>query len=82
MERSRVYELIDGERDYQKRVWPRGEARTFTVGNEVLLLEEYLTRARSTWSREVLPEQMTLAVVRKIAAIAVRCLEHHDADPR
>jgi hypothetical protein len=48
----------------------------------VLLIEEYAARARHEWSKEKRPEDITLGFVRKIAGIAVNCMEQHGAPRR
>lgn len=74
VDRSEVYASIDRERDYQDRVWPN----EFTsVGDVILALEEYVTRARSVWAGEPAPETGALGMIRKVAAIAVRGMEQH-----
>lgn len=82
MKREDVYKLIDGERAYQDKQWPTSSLPTMSIGEEVLLLEQYIFTARGTWSLEVPPEVKTLEMIRKIAAIAVRTMEHHDTAPR
>jgi hypothetical protein len=73
-----VIEAIRSERQYQEKIWPN----QLKVGEEILVMEEYLKRARKEWSGEQAPEYRTLEIIRKIAAVAFRCLEHHGAPPR
>ena len=86
MERSKVYELIDGEREYQDSKWPQdvwsNVSNPLTVGEFVLLMEHYLTQAREIWIQEKKPNQMTTDLVRKVAGIAVNCMEQHGAPSR
>ena len=85
MIREKVYELIDGERDYQQRVWDglNGEAdNPLTEGEFVLLLEAYIVKARTEWQVEEKPAEKTLDMVRKVAGIAVNCMEQHGAPAR
>jgi len=93
IERARVYEVIDGEREYQDRVWREnnpsspetaldGTARPLSIGEDILLIEEYIAKARALWSCEKRPELGALNILRKIAGIAVRCMETHGAPPR
>ncbi len=77
--RTEVYAAIDSERDYQNEL----SSFVLTIGEELLLLEEYISRARKTWTEEFTqPEVETLRAVRKIAGIATRCMEHHGAHNR
>lgn len=73
--RQDVYDAISGERDYQDKL----NDRWISPGEELLLLQEYVDRARTAWTKDfgktTNPEY--LHVVRKIAGIAVRCMEHH-----
>lgn len=81
MNRNAVYELINGERAYQDSL--RGNLIP-SVEQELLLLEEYCLRARKTYSDTFgdPTEEPTRDFIRKIAGIAVRCMEHHGAPPR
>ncbi len=85
-DRQEVYEAIDSEREYQDSLWPdHGGALTgnpLTIGEFVLLLQEYVSQARGEWTIEPKPEINTLNVMRKIAGIAVNCMEQHGAPKR
>lgn len=78
--RTNAYLAIDGERAYQEDIHPHPEP--LTVGEELILLEEYIAKAREKWVKEGRPEVATLNGIRKVAAIAVRCLEQHGAPRR
>jgi hypothetical protein len=80
--RQEVYEAINTEREYQDRLWEQSPSRPTSIGEAVLLLEEYVSRARLEWTGEPAPEERTLNVIRKIAGIAVRCMEQHGAPGR
>ena len=83
--REEVYRVVDGERAFQDAHWQHGaspEEPVLSIGEELLLLEEYLHRAREEWTAEAATEYRTLHMIRKIAAIAVRCMEHHGAPQR
>jgi len=84
--RSEVYAAIDGERSYQDGLWPQDGTpdapNPLTIGEFVLMLEEYAAKARAEWIAEKKPEQKTLHMVRKIAGIAVNCMEQHGAPTR
>jgi hypothetical protein len=86
--RGDVYAAIDGERAYQDSLWPRTDRQDdtptskLTIGEYVLMLEDYATQARAVWRTEKKPEANTLHVVRKLAAIAVNCMEQHGAPRR
>ena len=81
--RNEVYSAINGERDYQDQRWADTDVdKRLSVGEGVLLIEEYAARARETWAGEPNPELGTLQVIRKIAALAVRVMEAHGAPRR
>ena len=83
MKREDVYKLIDGERDYQDLRWVDGchisDAET-PVANWVLYIREHLGRASDQiyW----LDESAALEDIRKIAALAVACMEYNDTKAR
>lgn len=78
--RQEVYDCIDGERDYQDSL----NSRRLESGEEILLIQEYADRARLSWTENFTenPNSEYLHMVRKIAGIAVRCLEHHGVPQR
>lgn len=82
MERAKVYELINGERSYQDTLPPsRTDGSSKTVGDYLVLLDVYIRRAKDDWAGNAGYEQ-SLDEIRKIAGIAVRCMEEHDAPAR
>ena len=85
--REEVYKAIDGERDYQDSLWAgdagaNGFSNPLSSGEFLVLLDSYLRQAQDIWCREPEPVPDTLAFVRKIAAIAVNCMEQHGAPKR
>ena len=85
--RNEVYEALDSERDYQEEHGPEIigeviETGTLSVGDEILLMEEYLLRARKAWTDAASPELEALKIVRKVGGIAVRCMEVYGAISR
>jgi hypothetical protein len=76
--RRLAYLAIDSERDYQDKVWgTQDESNPLTIGEFVLLLEDYVHEARVVWAGEPKPETQTLEFIRKVAGIAVNCMEQH-----
>lgn len=84
--RKEVYAAIDTERKYQDSLWPqdgRPDApNPLTIGEFVLLMDAYLADAKDAWRKEKKPEMKTLDIVRKVAGIAVNCMEQHGAPHR
>lgn len=85
--RAEVYAALDSEREYQDTVGAAAigdvtEADSLSVGDSILMMEEYLLRARKEWTDSASPELEALRIIRKVAGIAVRCMEVHGALPR
>lgn len=84
--RIAVYRTIDTERDYQDNLkadrteFPTDGIRPVehTVGNFVTMLQYYQNELVNCWTNNPGDEQ-ALHVMRKIAAIAVNCMEQHGA---
>lgn len=83
--RERVYEAIDGERDYQDA--QKGNAKrhegqpAMTPGEFILCMEKCLSDARTAWYA---PDggKACLDHVRKVTAVGVQCMELHGAPHR
>jgi len=80
--RDEVFKAIDDERAYQQKTWPRSEGLSTT--GEITLVRSYLRKFEDTYQNE--PDDPNLDVpteclhiVRKMAAILVRCMENHGA---
>lgn len=80
--RQEVYEAVNTEREYQDKTWRQNPGHETSVGEAILLIEEYVARARLEWTGEPAPELQTLHIIRKIAGVAVRCMEQHGAPKR
>ena len=84
--RERVYEAYDSERKYQDAQWPQdgapGYPNPLTIGEFVLLIEEYASEASAMWKAEKKPEGETLKIIRKIGGITTNCLEQHGVTRR
>jgi hypothetical protein len=90
--RAQAYTAIDSERDYQVERWKDSACRgTEHSVTEFLAFLEFLAfmrhhvnKALDTVSTEPEPDasRAALEVVRKIAALAVACMERHGAPRR
>lgn len=85
--REAVIDAIDSEVNYAKSfVLPeRRYYRTHTLGEFILMLNQYAAQAMQKWTHhsdatDDFPE--SLHEVRKIAALAFRCMEQHGAPLR
>ncbi len=83
--RQEVYDIIDGERQYQdSRVDPDPHRRGIafhSVGDFGIMLHEYMGRFDKAWV-DGKGTNDALEVIRKIAGICVKCMEIHGAKPR
>lgn len=80
IERREVYKAIDGEREYQDKVWPRSKGLS-TIG-EFVLLRKYIRDFEDHYALEkddpVLGMPFTcLHDLRKMATILVRAMENN-----
>ena len=75
-----VYDAINGERRYQDTL----NKCPLDSGSEILLLAEYVDRARKAWTADFNENHDSeyLHMIRKIAGIAVRTMEHYGAPKR
>ncbi len=72
-----IMDAIAGERAYQREL--NENDADMSIAAELLLLEEYVQRARAIWTGSFgdARETVTRDVIRKVAGIAVRCMENH-----
>lgn len=80
MTRQEVYQLIDGERDYQESRWERPR-HNHTATEYLVYINHYIQQAFARVSTED-GEEGALESLRKIAAIAVSAMEEHGAPAR
>ncbi len=86
--REEVYAAIDTERAYQDRLGPEraefdetGHIRDHSVGDYLVMLQVYVDRAFRAWTDNP-GDAAALDVLRKVAGIAVHCMEDHGAPRR
>lgn len=84
--REVVYKAINSERTYQTRVWRENAGLSETepvrtVAEELLMLEEYVAKARAAWTAapRATEVEVTTDILRKCAGICVRAMENHGA---
>lgn len=80
MTQEEVFEAIESERDYQNRL----TQCQLSPAEEILLLEEYVKRAREKYAGTFADssERPAMNTLRKCAAICVRAMENHEVDSR
>lgn len=76
--RLKVYEAIDSERDYQQKKWG---GHKHEVGAYLTMIRKYSEKADTAWTDNA-GDEAALEMIRKIAGIAVRCMEDHGAPKR
>lgn len=84
--RDEVYALIDGERYYQDNVIKpdinrTGSAGMHSVGEFLVMMDTYLKRAMRAWT-EGAGDRDASDNIRKVAGIAVTCMEQNGAPER
>lgn len=85
--RDSAYYAIDTERDYQDALgedrceFEQNRMRNHSVGDHLVMLKVYVDRALLAWTDNP-GDAKALDVVRKVAGIAVRCMEYHGAPER
>jgi hypothetical protein len=85
--RQAVYAAIDGERDYQDQFVETDPTRhdsslpAHSTGDYIVMLTTYIREAQEAWTRNAGDDQ-ALHSIRKIAGIAVHCMEDHGAPER
>lgn len=82
MNRTDVYKIIDTERDYQDNLPPsRTNYEKHTVGDYITMLHFYMRQLDEAWTMNAGNDE-ALVVMRKIAGIAVHCMEDWGGYPR
>lgn len=80
--RKEVYVAIDGERAFQNQVTPdRPEAKVKSVGDCLTAMRYHLGLADAAWTGQG-SDDRALDYIRKIAGLAVHCMEDHGVIPR
>lgn len=87
MTREEVYGVIDGERTYQDGKWNPNTTESggkHSPAEWLLYIDDYLREAKTQAARYADPQsrEMVLGTIRKIAAMAVACMEQHGAPKR
>ena len=80
--REEAFEAINSERDYQDQLPPtRTDGVERTVGDLVTMMNHYTQRLNEAWTMAP-GDDKALGVMRKLAGIAVNCMEQHGAPRR
>ena len=77
--RQEVYKVIDAERDYQDSLSSdRTDGRDHHSGDFIVMMNYYINKLNEAWTINA-GDTEALKVMRKIAGIAVHCMEKHGA---
>lgn len=80
--RQRAFDAINSERVYQEQQEQlNGWQEKKKVGEWLVLLNHYVAEANAMWCKTA-GDEPTLHVIRKIAGIAVHCMEENGAPLR
>jgi len=87
MERQKIYEAIDSERNYQNMRWNVNTTTSqnmHTFEEWFVYIEDYVNEAKHVLSRTPRQEADLIAsdIMRKVAAMAVCCMEEHGVENR
>ena len=77
MERTRVYQAIDTEREYQHNL-ARNIIKRQTPMEHLAIISKICRDMEEDWYNN--PGQPPMSHMRKIAAVAVRCMEEHGVE--
>lgn len=80
IDRKRVYKAIDSEREYQDLKWGGSiHDEEWNVGDWLIFMDVFLNKAKAEYTSE---EGYPLEEIRKVAALAVACMEYNGAPNR
>jgi hypothetical protein len=80
MERDKVIDAVDGEREYQTDMAARGDNHVvprISLGDTITAMQYNLDAARSEWYTSRKPHENAMHFVRKIAALAIQAGEQY-----
>jgi hypothetical protein len=83
--RTEVYHAIDTERDYQDAKWgPTESTGLHSITEFLVFIRDYTNEALHIESRESMTtaDPKALDAIRKVAGLAVACMEQHGAPER
>jgi hypothetical protein len=85
--RAMVWDVIDGERDYQDKKWNENTTATaghHTVDEFTLYMDDYMTELKHVLSRNASPtaRYRGLDIMRKITAMGIACMEQNGVQYR
>lgn len=80
MTREQVYDVLNGERDYQDWKWDTSK-RTKPTESYMLYMKAYLDEAIQKISHEA-GDFNALDILRKVVALGVACFEDNGVPPR
>jgi hypothetical protein len=88
MKRNEVYELINGERDYQDIRWKDDRSMSgthiHTPEEWIVYMEDYLAEAKHILSRTEAPGcyPVAMGIIRKVTAMGIAAMEQNETPAR
>ncbi len=86
MDRSKVYEVIDTERDFQNEMTLRNDRpdmiEDLHVGDTITAIQVNLDKAKEAWYKGSVPHQDTMEYLRKVAGLVVQAGEKYGMPER
>lgn len=82
MNRTEIYQILDGEREYQDQLWGGHKHDNFhSVGDFMIYIDDYMRKAKDAYTNQH-GKLAALDVLRKVVALGVACFEVHDVPER
>lgn len=85
MDRQDVYKIIDGERDYQDQFWGDIDDSRWSPTDWCVFIRQYLDKAEKAMlgaKTVTIARDKQMENIRKIAALAVACMENNHTPER
>jgi len=79
-DREYIFGMINQEREYQDNRWGPGFDKKNTVAHFLTYMEKHIAKAKDHLYK--MEEVDARIEVRKLAALAVACMEYHETKPR
>ncbi len=80
MDRNKVYEIIDNEREYQNCIHNIKTDRFHSVSDWIMFMEFHLNKAKQQIYN--LDQEKAKEEIRKVTALGVACMEYNETKSR
>ena len=84
MTREEIYQVLEGEEDYQIKKWGENHDKRHTIGDFLVYMEAYLNAAKAGYTFNSAPEGAHLALdqMRKVVELGIACFKAHGVPER